>query len=673
MSEQQILVRVRDLRTEFKGAHGTVCAVDQVSFDIHRGETLALLGESGCGKTVTALSLMRLLPEPAGQITNGEVWLEQQNLFALPEQQMRAYRGKRIGMIFQEPMTSLNPVMRIGKQIMEALPNHPGDTTSGRQSQVINLLGQVGIPDPERRSREYPHQLSGGMKQRVMIAIALAGEPDLLIADEPTTALDVTTQAQILRLLQALCKSRGMALLLVTHDLAVVAQVADRIAIMYAGQIVEQADRQQFFSAPAHPYSQRLFHSLPSRAQRGRPLQTIPGTVPRPGTTPKGCRFAARCHRAWSYCSEQPPLLLPDGNGLVRCHLADPDTTPGEPLNTTEDKAGATPLQPHQGGDKPLLQARELRVYFDGRKRLFHNRAPIKAVDELSLSIAPGRTLALVGESGCGKSTVAKAIMQLLDNATGEVLLDGQNLNRLSSGQLRRKRREFQIIFQDPYASLNPRMRVLDIIQEGMLAQRIGGDASDRKARVLELLGQVGLPAESIDRYPHEFSGGQRQRICIARALAVKPRLLICDEPTSALDVSIQAQVLNLLKALQDELGLAYLFITHDLSVVEYLADEVAVMYLGRIVERAPLDALLDNPCHPYTLGLLAAVPKIDSKGLADHATIQGEPPSPAAPPPGCHFSPRCPRASSICRQHYPAYQDAGPEHQVACHHWDQS
>jgi peptide/nickel transport system ATP-binding protein len=656
------LLEVHDLHVALgNGAH-PVRAVDGVDLTIRRGECFALVGESGCGKSMTALALMRLLP-PAGHMEAGRVLLDGQELLALPEVAMRALRGRRMAMIFQEPMSALNPVMTVGDQIGEVLTRHFGFSRAARQARVVELLGAVGIPDPARRAGEYPHQLSGGMKQRVMIAIALAGEPDLLVADEPTTALDVTIQAQVLELLRRLQRERGMALLLITHDLGIVAGMADRVAVMYAGQIVEQAPRDAFFAHPQHPYSRKLFESLPERGKRGARLAVIPGRVPPLDQPFAACRFAARCAYAIEDCRAGEPGItnLPEG-AEVRCLRAAREDLPPPPavdaMATAVSAAGAE-----------LLAVSDLVLHFPIRAGLLRRvHGAVRAVDGVSLTVRAGQTLALVGESGCGKTTVGKAVLQLLRANTGSVRFDGAELTRLKGAELRRRRRDFQIIFQDPYSSMNPRMTVGDIIEEGMLALGTARDRGARHTRVAELLEHVGLPPEAHARYPHEFSGGQRQRICIARSLAVNPRLIVCDEPTSALDVSVQAQILNLLKSLQDQLGLGYLFITHNLAVVGYLAHEVAVMYLGRIVEQGRVEDVLDTPKHPYTRALLAAVPEPHPDTKREVLHVAGELPSPSAPPAGCHFHPRCPEAMPVCRERYPGESRIGATHTTRCH-----
>jgi len=651
-------LRVRDLTVELHrgdAAHDVVCGID---LDIRCGETFALLGESGCGKSMTALALMRLLPDVA-QLRAGRVELAGEDILQRPELLMRELRGRRMAMIFQEPMLSLNPVMTIGQQIGEVLHGHLGMDDAAAARRGVELLEQVGIADPKRRIHEYPFQLSGGMRQRVMIAMALAGEPDLLIADEPTTALDVTIQAQVLELLQRLQAERGMALLLITHDLGVVAQMAHRVAVMYAGQIVEAGSRERVLGTPRHPYTRRLMAALPEMVGRGQRLASIPGQVPPPEAYGSGCRFAERCAWARPDCTTRPAEWLGEAGDGVRCHYADDlGLAPVEVLPASAARAA---------DDDPLLELQGVGVHFPIRAGLLRRPVgAVKAVDDVSLTVAAGRTLALVGESGCGKTSLGKAVVRLNPLTAGTIRFAGEDWSGLHGEALRRRRNQVQIVFQDPYASLDPRMRVADILMEGMLALGVGDNTADRLRRVDHLLDQVGLPISARWRYPHEFSGGQRQRIAIARALAVEPRLIVCDEPTSALDVSVQAQILNLLKDLQNELGVAYLLISHNLGVVEYLADEIAVMYLGRIVEQGPASAVLAQPQHPYTQALLSAIPRLDGS-TAHRIVLAGELPSPAEPPRGCHFHPRCPIAQPACASTDPMLEIKACGHQVRC------
>jgi peptide/nickel transport system ATP-binding protein len=605
---------VEGLRVEIAAGGRRLVPVDDVSLAVGANECVVLLGESGCGKSLTALALMRLLPEGL-RIAGGDARLEGVSLFDLPERAMRAVRGGRLAMIFQEPMTSLNPVLTVAQQIEEALAEHRQLAGAAARVEAGRLLEAVGLA--VERLDAYPSQLSGGQRQRALIAMMLAGEPEVLIADEPTTALDVTVQAQILRLLKDLQRERGMGLLLITHDLDVARDMADRVAVMYAGQIVEWTTRERLYAAPLHPYTRRLFRVLPSAVRRGERLEQIPGRVPAPDAELVGCRFAERCAEATARCRSEAQVLREVAPGhWLRCGLVEPGSLTPTPSPGGRGECPPSPLGGGAGGEgatfstPPILELHDLQVHFPIRKGLFQRVAgQVKAVDGVSLAIRPGETLALVGESGCGKTTLARAALRLIDATAGQVLWSGEDIGRLDGEALRRKRTAMQIVFQDPFSSLNPRMRVGDIIAEGLAALRPDLDAGRRSDRVAELIDRVGLPRDAGGRYPHEFSGGQRQRVAIARALAVAPKLLICDEPTSALDVSVQAQILNLLSDLQREQGLAYLFITHNLPVVAYLAHRVAVMYQGRIVETGEAGALLAAPSHEYTRMLLESAP----------------------------------------------------------------
>ncbi len=679
------LLEVTELRTHFATDAGTARAVDGVSFSVEEGETVGIVGESGCGKTVAALSIMRLVPDPPGRILpSSSIRLRGRELVELPDRAMRGVRGREVAMVFQEPMTSLNPVLTIGDQIREALVlDGRAEGRSAREA-AIRLLGEVGIPDGEARYAEYPHQLSGGMRQRVMIAIGLALEPALLIADEPTTALDVTIQAQILALIAKLKERRRMGVLLITHDLGVIAEVSDRVLVMYAGQIVESGTVEEIFRAPAHPYTQGLLASLPQLSATEKRLKSIPGFVPDAAAWPGGCRFQPRCPHAWEKCGEPPPIFPgEEGNGerIIRCWL------PGEPrrgngapppptlvARTPERRRAAahTPDPPEEGG-RPLLRVRGLRKYFPLRGgRGGRNRPVVRAVDGVSLEIRRGETLGLVGESGCGKSTAGRAILRLIEPTEGEVYFGGEDVRSMEGEALRGLRRRAQIIFQDPFGSLNPRMTVEEMLGEVLKVHGLAPERAARRERVRELLDIVGLLPGHADRYPHEFSGGQRQRVGIARALSVEPDFIVCDEPVSALDVSVQAQVLNLLRDLQREFGLTYLFISHDLAVVEHVSDRVAVMYLGRIVETAAVSRLYREARHPYTRCLLSAIPRPEPRGAGQEERIllQGDIPSPIAPPPGCPFHPRCwhPAKDEACTGIVPSLEPAGTqEHHAAC------
>jgi len=613
------MLLIDDLKVALDADAGMVKALDGLRLTLQRGETFALVGESGCGKSMTALALMRLLPEN-GRITQGRYELDGEDVLALPESRMRDVRGGRISMIFQEPSTSLNPVMRVGDQIVEAIETHTDLRGEAARAKAIEWLKRVGIPQPERRIDEYPFRLSGGQKQRIMIAIALAAEPDFLVADEPTTALDVTIQKQILDLLKDLQRERGLGMLLITHDLGVVKGMAHRVALMYAGQIIEVAPADEFFAAPKHPYARLLLKALPDADKRGQSLAAIPGTVPPLWMEFTGCRFTPRCDRATSMCPNTLPQLYPEqASHSVRCLLySDPQgMAAAVPQPAPVGEPAPAPAAPAPQPLVPLLDVDHLSVRFPIRQGLLQRaRSHFNAVDGVSFKIPPGQTLALVGESGCGKTTTGKAIVQLLRGIAtfeGEARLEGKNLFSLDGDELRDARRDIQIIFQDPFASLNPRMRVFEVLEEGLVALRPELDAAQRRARLEELADQVGLRRDALGRYPHEFSGGQRQRIAIARALAVRPKLIVCDEPTSALDVSVQAQILNLLRQLQRQLGVSYLFITHNIGVVEYIADNVAVMRAGRIEEQGSCAEVLEHPQTEYTKTLLAAVPRVST------------------------------------------------------------
>jgi peptide/nickel transport system ATP-binding protein len=670
MSDNGALLRVKDLKSYFRTSEGIARAVDGVSFDIGKGSTFALVGESGCGKSVTALSIMRLLAEPAGYIAGGSIHLGDTDLTSLPYDEMRDVRGNRISMIFQEPMTSLNPVFTVGYQIREAICSHQLVSRNQARAIAVEMLDKVGIPDPDKRYDEYPHQLSGGMRQRVMIAMALACRPSLLIADEPTTALDVTIQAQILNLMKELQQTMGTSILLITHDLGVVYQTADRVGVMYAGKIVELADRDELFSHPLHPYTAKLFQSLPGRQKRGEELHTIEGVVPKATEFPDGCRFADRCDCVMDICRTQEPRLCDAARDhVVACHLykEDGDRPQLPAKQEASGKADSTPTEGRRAAD--LLNVSALKMHFPIKKGVFKRTVGhVKAVDGVDLVIPRGRTLALVGESGCGKTTVGKCILQLIRPSGGQVDYGAETtLTALRRSQLKPYRSKMQIIFQDPYSSLNPRMMIGEIIEEGMKAHGIGDSRKERELRIKDIMKRVGLAPEMMYRYPHEFSGGQRQRISVARALAVDPEFIVCDEPTSALDVSIQAQILNLLKKLQMEMSLTYLFITHDLAVVEYLADAVAVMYLGRIVERGTVVEVFDDPKHPYTRALFAAIPRIDEDSGLKKIFLEGDVPSPSNPPKGCHFHPRCPHATDRCKASYPGPSSFSSTHSASC------
>lgn len=672
------LLEVNQLKVEIHSQAAVIHAVNEVSLKIAQGEIFALLGESGCGKTMTALAINRLLPNNANICEGSEILLDDVPLHQLSEHHMRKIRAKRIGMIFQDPALALNPVLTIGQQLSEAilLANSGKMKRQDITNQMLSLLEKVRIPDRENFLQYYPHQLSGGMKQRIVIAIALAKSPDLLIADEPTTALDVTTQAQVLSLIKDLNRQLGMAILLISHDLGVVQQMADKVAVMYAGHIVETADKKAFFKEPLHPYSTQLFASLPEHTSKDHELATIPGQVPALDQLFPLCRFKSRCEKVFSVCEQDKPKMLAlNTNQTVRCHWYDNDVmrkiptrlslkvlqTPADQTHKVQEKANSIE------DEKIILKVENLKVYFPIQKGIFKRTVGyVKAVDDVSFVLPEGKTLAIVGESGCGKTTVGKAISRLVKSHAGAVYFEENNILSFSEQKMRNLRSHFQMIFQDPYSAMDPRFRVQDIILEGMIALKIGSDTTERQDRVNHLLEQVGLSEKMKNRYPHQLSGGQRQRVAIARALAVGAELIICDEPTSALDVSVQAQILNLLRSLQNDLVISFVFITHNIAVVNYLADYVAVMYLGKIVEYGPASEVLANPKHPYTKVLLASVPSLHNPNQS-FETVKGEIPSPSNPPPGCHFSPRCPQAMPKCFKQYPNQYDVGRKHSANC------
>jgi peptide/nickel transport system ATP-binding protein len=627
---------------------------------------MALVGESGCGKSVSALAIMRLLPRPAARVTAGRILFDGEDLLALSEREMRAHCGRDLAMVFQEPMTSLNPVLTIGEQIAEPLRLHQGLSNSQARARAAELLATVGIPDAVRRLDQHPHQFSGGMRQRVMIAIALACNPRLIIADEPTTALDVTIQAQLLELMRDLSRQMGIALVIITHNLGIVARYADHVAVMYAGRVVEQAAAARLFAAPRHPYTVGLLGAVPrlDRARAGR-LSTVEGAPPNLLALSSGCRFAPRCFARADICQIDPPLREagpdhgPDGH-LSACHRI-ADLAAGR----LAPAGGAWPTMPvAEAEPAPVLSVRGLTKHF-----VLPRGVVVRAVENVSFDVPRGHTLGIVGESGCGKSTVGRMILRLEEPTEGTLHFDGEDLRAASGANLARLRPRIQAIFQDPYSSLNPRMSIGDIIAEPLLVHRRAGGRAAAWQHTATLLEQVGLPAEMAARFPHQLSGGQRQRVGIARALALEPDLIVCDEPVSALDVSIQGQIVNLLDELQRRLGLSYLFIAHDLAVVRHLSHRVIVMYLGHVMEAADRDALYATPLHPYTLALLDAAPVPDPVAEQARArpVLGGEPPSPLRPPPGCVFHTRCPLADAACRAVVPPLREVRAGHFAAC------
>jgi peptide/nickel transport system ATP-binding protein len=669
------LLQLDDLYTEIRLKRSVVHALDGVSLSVDTGETLGIVGESGCGKTMTANSIMRLLPN-GGSITKGRVLLEGLDLATLSEDEMAKVRGNDIGMIFQDPMSSLNPTMTIGRQVAESVRIHRGTSKQEALERAVETLRLVGMPSPQQRAKDYPHQLSGGMRQRAMIAMALANEPKLLIADEPTTALDVTVQKQILEVINDLKERLGMAVILVTHDLGVIAGHADRIAVMYAGKIVETTETDTLFGNSRHPYTEALFEALPEKAaESGEKLYSIPGLPPDLTRPPAGCRFAARCRYAQDDCrATEPPL---SGETPLHSYACFHPTGAAERVIAGEVVPVAEVSEHHR---EEMPQTEIGSTFFEishlvkdfpitAGAVLRRKVGSVSAVADVSLSIRKGETFGLVGESGCGKTTIGRMLVGLEQASSGSITFEGRELTGLSRRGLRPVRRELQLMFQDSYAAMNPRMRVASIVREPLAIQHIG-TREEQRARVRELMDAVGLSASALDRYPHEFSGGQRQRIGFARALALNPKLIVADEPVSALDVSIQSQVLNLMKELQSANDLTYLFISHDLSVVRYLSDRIGVMYLGKLVEVGPAGSVYSKPVHPYTRGLLDAVPVADPQveRHKEHKGVTGELPSAINPPSGCRFRTRCPYAQDLCAAEEPPLREFAPGHVAACH-----
>jgi peptide/nickel transport system ATP-binding protein len=662
-------LEVTDLSTHIKLTRSTVQAVGNVDMAIDTGETLGLVGESGCGKSMLGLSIMGLLPK-GGDIIGGSVALGGRELVGLPDSQLRKLRGNEVAMIFQDSQSSLNPTKTIGQQVAEPVRLHRGASRAQANERALEVLELVGLPQPRERLGNYPHELSGGLRQRVMIAIALACEPKVLLADEPTTALDVTIQAQILALLDDLEDRLGMATLLVTHDMGVVAGRADRISVMYAGRIVETASAEEIFSAMRHPYTQALLGSIPKLSQDNRKaLVSIPGLPPDLTNPPPGCRFAPRCPRASDQCrAQEPPLSGNNQDHLFACwHPMD------GPVRSLPEIAvhGGSAAEPTGQTNGHLLEVADVvREYPVTAGAVLRRKInSVKAVSGVSLRVAAGEALGLVGESGCGKTTLGKLIVGIEKPDAGRVELDGHEVFRLRGKALRIARRDLQMMFQDPYASLDPRMRVQALLREPLIIQKVGS-RKEQDQKIRQLLDEVGLPQNALERYPHEFSGGQRQRIALARALMLEPKVIVADEPVSALDVSIRSQVLNLMKRLQAEHQRASVVISHDLAVVKYLADRIAVMYLGKVVELGTGDDIYRRPVHPYTDALIKTIPVPDpaAERAKTEVGIRGELPSPISPPSGCRFRTRCPRAQALCAEEEPRLRRFGPTQEAACH-----
>ena len=668
MSEK--LLEVKNLTYSFNTYGGTVKAVRDVSFSVNKGEILGIVGESGCGKSVTAQSILRLNPEPPGFSSKGEIIFDGQDLMKLSIKDLRKVRGREIGFIFQDPMTSLNPTMKVGDQIAEVFHSRTDISKREIKNKVIEMMKRVGISDVEKRYNQYPHELSGGMKQRIMIAMALVSRPSLIICDEPTTSLDVTIEAQILDLLLELRNELDTAIIMITHDLGVIAKICDRVLVMYGGKIVEEGMVDEIFYETAHPYTNGLLNSIARLdMDKNNVLTPIEGTPPDLFSPPKGCPFAARCEYCMDVCNAFPPKTysLVDSH-MVACHLKHeyaPEVEFKKPgKRGAETGSRAVYYGGSAGGkEEPLITVEGVKRYFK-----ISGKAVLKAVDGVSLKVYKGEALGLVGESGCGKSTLGRTITRLLAPTEGRILYKNKEIHGLSAEEENLFHQKIQMIFQNPYSSLNPRMTVKEIVGEGMLLHGLATDAI-LDDKVEELLNRVGLGKEHMSRFSHEFSGGQRQRIGIARALSVNPEFIVCDEPVSALDVSIQAQVINMLKKLQEDMGLTYLFIAHDLSVVRYISDRIAVMYMGHIVEEAPTEALFAGPQHPYTKLLLSAIPIADPEVTRNKKRIEikGEVPSPINPGPGCLFADRCPLATERCFKERPERKMVEEHHYVSC------
>lgn len=669
------LLEVKNLKTEFKQDKGSLKAVNGVSYHIDEGEIIAFVGESGSGKSVTQYSSLQLIPTPPGKITDGEILFEGEDLlkYGQKSEKIRKVRGGKIGVVFQEPMTSLNPVLTIGRQLEEGMIRQLGINHEQAHERAIDLLKKVGISDPESRLKSYPHQFSGGMRQRIMIAIALSCNPKLLIADEATTALDVTTQAQILELMKKIVRETNTALVIVTHNLSIVARYADRVYVMYAGNIVEHGTTKEIFKDPRHPYTIGLMKAIPSlKDAKERKLIPIDGYVTNLVNRKDQCSFYNRCPYATEECEKLPePGLKVTGDvddHFAACHRQiNKEVTPSK---VTADSVRELKKLSEEDIKNPILKVEHLKTYFPEFGGILHKQiAELKAVDDVSFDIYHGETFGLVGESGCGKSTVAKTILGLKHATEGKVLFGGNDITNLDEVKMRPYRRNMSMIFQDPYGSLDPRQRAGDIVMEPMKNFGLKMTSKEMNDRVDELFGLVGLDPSYRDRVPHEFSGGQRQRLVIARSLSTNPSFIVCDEAISALDVSIQAQVINLLEDLQNKLGLTYLFIAHDLSVVRHISDRIGVMYLGQLVELTDWKTLYDNPLHPYTQALLNAVPVPDPEieSTRELKLIKGEVPSVIHKPSGCAFSNRCPYATDECRQAVPQLREIESGHKVSC------
>jgi peptide/nickel transport system ATP-binding protein len=664
------LLEVRGLRTYFYTRRGVVKAVDGASFSLRRGETLGIVGESGSGKSMTCLSILRLVPEPGGRIVGGDVVFDGQDLLAKSPEQMRELRGSQIAMILQDPMASLNPALTVGEQIAETLRLHRGLRGRDLDVRILELLRQVRISDPERRVHAYPHQMSGGIRQRVAGAIAISCRPSLLIADEPTTSLDVTIQAQYLRLLKDIQRETNLAMVFVTHDLGIVAKLCDRVAVMYAGRIVETGTTREIFNHPRHPYTIGLLSCLPTLTRGREPLTAIEGQPPDLANLPGGCSFAARCPLVEAACRETTPALEAVGPEHHVACLRTAETAPADARRRIFVAAVGAPARADVAQGDVVLEGRAVTKHFPLSRGTIFGRSvgTVKAVDGVDFVLRRGETLGLVGESGCGKTTTARLVLCLERPTGGGIFFRGRDVHALAGPAVGEYRRAVQAVFQDPYSSLNPRLPIRTTVGEPLRQTQPGLSRAEVNERIAESLARVGLRPRIVDDYPHELSGGQRQRVAVARALTTSPECILLDEAVSALDVSIRAQVMNLLREIQDRLGVSYLFIAHDLAVVKYVSTRIGVMYLGKLVETASSEDLYARPLHPYTQVLLSNALPSHPDDSREEVILRGEVPSAFNPPPGCRFHPRCPHALPVCAEVEPALHAEGAGHEVACH-----
>jgi len=686
----EALLDVRGLDVKYHTNKGELKALNDVSLTVNQREIVGIVGETGCGKSTVAAAILHLLP-PNGEISAGEILLDGRDLRKISEEEQRRLRGREIAMIFQDPMSSLNPVFTIGTQMLDIQRAHAetaGLTRAEMTQKAIAMLEKVGIPDAEDRIHHYPDQFSGGMRQRIMIAMALMSKPRLLLADEPTASLDVTLEAQILELIKDLRRTYQTSVIYISHNLGVIAQFCDRMIVMYAGRAVEEGDVFELFEKPRHPYTQALLAAVPSRQAYGERLATIPGQVPSLLSLPSGCKFSDRCPVSRSICVEREPGYLQVENGHVRCHIYDPHSgyenqEPGELRSNNGEASVALPVKARKRAKllsrdtdraESLVKLCSLSTHFSDRRNLLQQltgKRPgiVRAVDNVDLEIRRGEVVGIVGESGSGKTTLGRTMLHLIPSSGGQIIYDGQEMGGMDKEELRQLRANMQMIFQDPYSSLSPRLRVSYMLIEPYKIYKV---PPDNQYSVSELLHMVGLSDEQANKYPHELSGGQARRVSIARALALHPEFILADEPTSGLDVSVAASILNLMKDLADELDLTYIIITHDLNVVGYISNRVAVMYMGKLVEVGPTGQLFESPAHPYTLALLSAISEPDPHLRREERRIllAGEIPSPKNPPPGCRFHTRCPFSEEKCGRKIPALEDSGAAHWVACHRW---